>query len=139
MPWQSNMLALDTNILVRLVTNDDPVQAQRVQDALDGELAAGQECMVGHVVLCELVWVLDRLYGYSVAQCQQTLAALLGFAGLRFESTPVVLAAFKAWQQHGGDWADHLIGAQMQALGCDAVLTLDRRAGRANTHHLLTG
>lgn len=137
MPWPSNMLALDTNILVRLVTNDDSAQAQRVQEALDGELAAGRECMVGHVVLCELVWVLDRLYGYSVAQCQHTLAALLGFAGLRFESTPVVLTAFKAWQQHGGDWADHLIGAQMQALGCDAVLTLDRLAGRNATHRLL--
>ena len=132
------MLALDTNILVRLITNDDPAQAQCVQDALDGELAAERECMVGQVVLCELVWVLDRLYGYSVAQCQQTLAVLLGFAGLRFESRPVVLSVFKAWQQHGGDWADHLIGAQMQALGCEAVLTLDRRAGRAATHRMLS-
>lgn len=131
------MLALDTNLLVRLVTNDDPVQAQRVQQALDAELLAHQECLVGHIVLCELVWVLERLYGYTVAQCQQTIAALLGFEGLRFESTPVVLTAFKAWQQLGGDWADHLMGAQMAALGCEAVLTLDRRASRANTHRLL--
>ena len=131
------MLALDTNILVRLITNDDPVQAQQVQEALDTELTAGRECMVGHIVLCELVWVLGRLYGYSMAQCQQTITALLSFAGLRFESLPVVLAAAKAWQQHGGDWADHLIGAQMQAQGCDAVLTLDKRAGRAATHRLL--
>jgi len=131
------MLALDTNILVRLITNDDPAQAQRVQEALDKELEAGTECMVSHVVMCELVWVLGRLYGYSVAQCQQTLGELFGFAGLRFESMPVAMAAFKAWQQHGGDWADHLIGAQMQALGCDAVLTLDQRAARAATHRLL--
>ena len=131
------MLALDTNILVRLVTNDDPAQAQRVQEALDRELAAGRECMVGQIVLCELVWVLERLYGCSLAQCQQTVAALLAFAGLRFESMPVVLAAFKAWQQQGGDWADHLIGAQMQAQGCDAVLTLDKHASRAATHRLL--
>jgi predicted nucleic-acid-binding protein len=68
------MLALDTNILVRLVTNDDPAQAQRVQDRLDIELAAGRECMVGHIVLCELTWVLGRLYGYSLNQCQQTVA-----------------------------------------------------------------
>ena len=133
------MLALDTNLLVRLITNDDPAQAQRVQEALDAELEAGCDCLVGQVVLCELVWVLGRLYGYSVAQCQQTVGELLGFAGLRFESMPVVLTAFKAWQQHGGDWADHLIGAQMQALGCDAVLTLDQRAGRATTHRLLAG
>ena len=131
------MLALDTNIQVSLVTNDEPAQAQCVQEALDLELAAGRECMVGQIVLCELVWVLGRLYGYSLAQCQQTVAGLLAFAGLRFKSMPVVLAAFKAWQQQGGDWADHLIGAQMQAQGCDAVLTLDKQASRAATHRLL--
>jgi predicted nucleic-acid-binding protein len=90
------MLALDTNILVRLVTNDDLVAAQRIQLALDAELAAARECMVGHIVLCELVWVLQRLYGYSLQQCQQTVASLLGFTGLRFEALPAVLVAYKA-------------------------------------------
>ncbi len=131
------MLALDTNILVRLLTNDDPKAAQRVQNALDAELAAERECMVGHVVLCELIWVLQRLYGYNVQQCQQTFRSLLSFAGLRFEELPVVLSAFRAWEKHGGDWADHLIGAQMQALGCEAVLTLDKAACRAATHRRL--
>lgn len=131
------MLALDTNLLVRLITNDDPVQAQRVQEALDAELTRGQECMVAHIVLCELVWVLGRLYGYTTQQCQHTIASLLGFAGLRFESLPTVLAAFKTWEKQGGDWADHLIGAHMQAHGCEAVLTLDQRASRAHTHRLL--
>jgi predicted nucleic-acid-binding protein len=131
------MLALDTNILVRLVTNDDPKAAQRVQEALDAELAAERECMVGHIVLCELIWVLQRLYGYNLQQCQQTLGSLLGFAGLQFEELPVVLSAYKAWKKHGGDWADHLIGAQMKSLGCDMVLTLDKAASRAATHRMV--
>ena len=131
------MLALDTNILVRLVTNDDSVAAERIQVALDAELAAGRECMVGQIVLCELVWVLQRLYGYSLQQCQRTVGSLLEFAGLRFEALPVVLSAYKAWQKHGGDWADHLIGAQMQALGCSVVLTLDKAASRSATHRII--
>ena len=131
------MLALDTNILVRLVTNDDPVAAERIQVALDTELAAGRECMVGQIVLCELVWVLQRLYGYSLQQCQSTISSLVGFTGLRFEALPVVLSAYKAWEKHGGDWADHLIGAQMQALGCSVVLTLDKAASRTATHRII--
>lgn len=131
------MLALDTNVLVRLLTNDDPVQAQCVQDALDAELRAGRECMVGHIVLCELVWVLARLYGYSVPQCQFAVGSLLEFAGLRFEAMPVVLRAFHAWQEGGGDWADHLIGTQMRALGCETVLTFDKRATRFGSHRLI--
>ena len=131
------MLALDTNILVRLVTNDEPATAGRIQVSLDAELSAGRDFLVGHIVLCELVWVLQRLYGYSLLQCQQTISSLLGFTGLRFEALPIVLAAYKAWEKRGGDWADHLIGAQMQALGCDVVLTLDKAACKAVTHRLV--
>ena len=128
------MLALDTDILVRLVTNDDPAAAERIQLALDTELAAGRDCMVGQIVLCELVWVLHRLYGYSLQDCQRTVGSLLAFAGLRFEALPVVLTAYKAWKKQGGDWADHLIGAQMQGQGCSVVLTLDKAASRSVTH-----
>ena len=131
------MLALDTNILVRLVTNDNPKAAQRIQLALDAELALGNKCMVGHIVLCELVWVLQRLYGYSLQQCQQTISSLLGFAGLRFEASAVASIACTAWEKHGGDYADHLLGAQMVSLGCNAVLTLDKAAGRTGTHRKL--
>ncbi|NJS35654.1 MAG: type II toxin-antitoxin system VapC family toxin [Brachymonas sp.] len=101
------MLALDTNLLLRLITNDDAKQALRVQQALDAELDVGRECMVGHIVLCELVWVLTKLFGYSLKQCQQAMAQVVAFPGLRFEAMPVVLGAMQAWQQHGGDLADH--------------------------------
>lgn len=131
------MLALDTNLLTRLVTNDEPAQALRVQNALDKELAAGRECMVGQVVLSELMWVLGRLYGYSTQQCQNVADQLLAFSGLRFEATPVVVAATRTWRALGGDLADHLIGHQMQSLGCEAVLTFDKKAAKASTHRLL--
>jgi len=131
------MLAVDTHVLVRLITNDDPKQALRAQQALDVELEAGRECIVGHIVVCELMWVLKGLYAYSLDQCQTTLAALLAFPGLRFEAMPVLLTAAKAWQNQGGDFADHLIGAQMQSLGCEVVLTFDKRASKSGTHRLV--
>lgn len=130
-------LALDTNVLVRLLTNDDPVQALKAQQALDRALSAGSPCWVGQVVLCELAWVLDRAYGYARVQCQQALAAVLAFPGLRVENLPVVRSAFKTWDEHGGDFADHLIGQQMRDLGCSAVLTFDRKAAKLATHRAL--
>lgn len=130
-------LALDTNILVRLLTNDEPRQALKAQQALDLALAAGNPCWVGQGVLCELVWVLDLAYGYTRAQCQQALAAVLAFPGLRVDGLAVVRAACDTWKEHGGDFADHLIGHQMRELGCAAVLTLDRKAGRLATHRAL--
>lgn len=81
--------------------------------------------------------MLQRLYCYSLQQCQSTVSNLLAFAGLRLEALPVVLAAYLAWEKHGGDWADHLIGAQMQAQGCSVVLTLDKAASRTATHRMI--
>ena len=64
------MLAIDTNVLVRILTNDDATQVQRAQAELDRELDAGRNCLAGNIMLCELVWVLERLYGYSRQQSQ---------------------------------------------------------------------
>jgi predicted nucleic-acid-binding protein len=87
--------------------------------------------------LCDLVWVLERLYGYNLQQRQQTVGSLLTFAGLRFEALPVVLSAYKGWKKHGGNWTDHLVSAQMRSLGCGVVLTLDKAASRAATHRMV--
>jgi predicted nucleic-acid-binding protein len=130
------MYALDTNLLIRLVTNDDVKAAAKVQKTLDAEFAQGKDCFLAHIVLCELVWVLRRLYGYELEQCQTALKALLTFPNFKIEAAAVAHAAFKAWKKHGGDYADHLLGAQAQAMGCEAVLTLDKKAAKSSTHRL---
>ena len=131
------MIALDTNILVRLLTNDDPAQALRAQAALNAELAAGGAVIVSPIVLCEMVWVLTQVYGYSLAQCQLALDALLAFPALSFEDLAAVVQARQHWQRGGGDFADHMIGAAMQAQGCRCVLTFDKKAAKSPTHFLV--
>lgn len=131
------MIALDTNILIRLLTNDDPAQALRAQAALNAELAAGGKVIVSQIVLCEMVWVLTRVYGYSLAQCQLALDALLAFPALTFEGLAAVVSARQFWQSEGGDFADHMIGAAMQVQGCRGVLTFDKKAAKSLTHFLV--
>ncbi len=58
-------VALDTNLLVRLLTNDDTAQAARVETWLVANATAQSPANVDHVVLCELGWVLQRSYAYS--------------------------------------------------------------------------
>lgn len=130
----ADALALDTNVLVRLLTDDDTAQAQRAQQAIDQAAANGADLWLSTIVLCELVWVLDRAYGYTRPQCQRALSAVLGFSGFRIDQAAEVRSAYKAWQAKGGDFADHLIGHQMQALGCAAVLTFDKKAAKLATH-----
>lgn len=131
------MIAIDTNVLVRLVTDDDPRQAQSAQEALEQAVREGESLMIVHVVLCELVWVLTRSYGYSKAQCLDVLERLLGFGALSFESRQVAAAATKAWRSSKADFSDAMIGLTATSLGARHVLTHDKKACSLPAYRLI--
>ena len=113
------MRAIDTNILVRYLTGDNPEQAARAEAAVD----AGR-IFVSTTVLLESEWVLRSVYGFGR---REVTAALRGFAGLPGVSVeaPSLLAEALARVEEGMDFADALhLGA---AAECEAMLTFDRR------------
>lgn len=125
------MIALDTNVLVRLVVGDDPAQARRVAARLDGEEAF----FVPLSVSLELEWVLRGAYGLDKERVIATFEALLSIRNLRFAEDQ---ALTRALIQHrdGLDFADAL---HLQAShACDAMLSFDAklrsRARRAALH-----
>ena len=115
-------ITADTNLLVRVLVQDDPEQARAAMDMLRrAELVA-----VPLPVLCELVWVLRRVYGFAAADCVAAIEALLAArvvvtdrqaakAGLR------LLAA-------GGVFADAVIAFSGRRLGGERFVSFDRRA-----------
>ena len=113
------MRAIDTNIVVRYLTGDEPAQAARAR----AMVAAGQ-VFVGTTVLLESEWVLRSVYGLAGTE---VAAALRAFAGLREVTVenPVLLAEALDRAEQGMDFADALhLGA---AARCEAMLTFDRR------------
>ena len=81
------MLAVDTNVLVRLLARDDPKQSA----AADAAIAKG--AWVSHLVLAEAVWVLDAVYERSAKQLIAALELLLAHESLVLQDTDVVAAA----------------------------------------------
>jgi len=59
------MIGLDTNILIRYLTQDDPEQSKKATREIEKRLNAGDEFFIADIVLCELVWVLESAYGYD--------------------------------------------------------------------------
>jgi len=112
------MLAIDTNLIIRYLVGDDPKQAARARNLIDGN-----EVFVCTTVLLETEWVLRSVYGFSAAQCAK---ALTGFAGLPRVSLEDAQAAAKAldWIVQGVDFADGLHLAKAE--GCEAFISLDR-------------
>lgn len=130
-------VALDTNLLVRLLTNDDRAQAARVEAWLVAHATPQLPAYVDHVVLCELGWVLERSYAYSRTHVHEAIAALLEYDVLSVESPALVRQALQWFADGPADFSDYLLAARVRSAGCDAVLTLDRKAAKTSTHRLL--
>lgn len=124
------MIALDTNVLVRLLTRDDEVQALRAKAAFDACGEAPGALYVADVVLAELCWTLARSYGFDRAEIARCLHAMLGNATLALESAAAVRAALASYEAGAADFPDCLIAAKSAAAGCARLLSFDRRMAR---------
>ena len=125
------MIGLDTNVLVRYLTQDDPDQAARATRVVEQELTEGMPGFVGLVVLVETAWVLQRLYSASPEEVRETVSDLLGSSAIVVEHRDVVARALAISKQGSCDFADAVITASAFNAGCDKVVSFDRGAIRA--------
>ena len=120
------MIALDTNILVRLVLYDDEAQAKAAERLLVRARRERTEVFVADVVLCELVWVLSRRAGLSRADIAAALDQLLRTELVVVADPAIVERALAAYRAGRGDFADYLIREQARTAGAREVATFDR-------------
>jgi predicted nucleic-acid-binding protein len=123
------MIGLDSNVLVRYLTQDDPAQSRKANRLVEDALRAGEKLYLNHVVMCELNWVLSRAYGYERADLAEAVEKILSAAQFEFEDKNSLWQALEGFRQYGADFADCLIGVKNAAAGCGTTLTFDRRAG----------
>lgn len=120
------MRGVDTNVLVRFLTQDDPGQLRRVNSFFAGIERAGESAYLSAVVLCELAWVLRSLYGLKRDEIRGSLEALLDADHFEIEDRDAVHRAVALYADGAGDFTDYLIGLQNRAAGCRDTVTLDR-------------
>jgi predicted nucleic-acid-binding protein len=124
------MIGLDTNVLVRYLTEDDPVQSPRAIQIIESELTEQNPGVVGLVALVETVWVLRRAYGYSRTDVAAEIERLLQIDALVVAHEHSVFKAMNALKSGTADFADVLLGAVNAEAGCVRTLSFDRRAQR---------
>ena len=119
------MIGIDTNVLLRLLLRDDPVQhefAQRVTEK--GPI------LLADVVLVELVWTLTRKFSWSKAQLVDMLDRLLSQSAFVFADRSVVMHATRSFESGKAGFADYMIGAANERAGATTTSTFDQDAGR---------
>ncbi len=124
------MIGLDTNVLVRYLTQDDPIQSAKATELIERRLTARDQGFISVVAVAETVWVLERAYGFSDADIAAAVERMLQADVLVVESEQEVFTAMIALKAGLGTFADALIGALGAKAGCSRTLTFDQRAAR---------
>lgn len=120
------MIAVDTNVLLRLLVNDDPAQATKAKQLFDARAGEDGSIWVCDTVLVELVWTLSRAYGRPRADLVTALRALAGNATLLIESVDAVRAAIDVFERSPADFSDCLLAEKARRAGCDQLATFDK-------------
>ena len=121
------MIGLDTNVLVRYLTQDDPSQARLATDLIERRLSHQDPGFISIVAMVETAWVLERAYGLSAAEVAAVIERLLQAAELVVQDEQEVFTAMAALKEGRGSFADALIGVFGQRA---FTATFDRKALR---------
>lgn len=123
------MIALDTNVLVRFLVQDDPEQAELATRVIE-QLTDDAQGFVSREVLIELVWVLERAYRLGRAEIAAALDGLLSATELNIEGSDEVAPALELYRNDGFGFADLMIAAAALRAGAAELVTFDRKAAR---------
>jgi predicted nucleic-acid-binding protein len=131
-------IAVDTNVLVRLLVRDDEAQFARAQRLVDEASAAEEPVLIVLGALLEAEWVLRSRYRLDKASISGAFTQLLESSDVEFEHEPTVEEALYLWGQHpGADFADCLLNARAAHLGRARFATFDVGASRLPRAELL--
>jgi predicted nucleic-acid-binding protein len=124
------MIGLDTNVLVRYLAQDDPVQSPRATNLIEHRLTEAEPGFISVVAMVETAWVLERAYGLTAGEISVAIERTLQIDVLVVEHEQEVFTALNALKQGGFSFADALIAALGREAGCSHTATFDRKAAR---------
>ena len=130
------MIALDTNVLVRYLVCDDKQQAEAARKLLES-LTAERPGYVCREVSIELVWVLERTYGFPRKRIAAALENLTLSEHLVIENSMDVACSIHRYRQGGAEFSDLMILAAAERAGALPLYTFDRKVPRLNGVSLL--
>ena len=125
MPWPNDMRAVDTNVVVRLLARDDPRQTARA------EAFVSKGAWVSHIVLVEVVWVLDAVFELNHKQLATAVDMLLNHRDLVVQDPDVVTAALARFRRRPKlGFSDCMVLESARKAGHVPLATFDKELSR---------
>jgi predicted nucleic-acid-binding protein len=130
------VIGLDTNVVVRYLTQDDPQQSKRATQIFEHQLTVAEPGFLSVVTMVETAWVLARAYGFIGQEIAAAVEILLQTDVLVIENEQEVFTAMIALKERRGDFADAMIAGLGAKAGCEHTVTFDHKALRLSGFEL---
>ncbi len=127
------MLAVDTNVFVRLFVQDDEIQSHKAKKFIENHDAV----FISTIVLCEAIWLLKAHFKYNKSQLIALIEKILKTKQFRFEHCDAIWYAFSEFQHINADLTDCIIGSVAKLYQCDSVVTFDKNAAKSKNFKLI--
>ena len=132
------MIGIDTNVLVRYLAQDDLKQAKIASEFIEETCTKANLGFINHITLCEMCWVLNRLYKTSKEQLAEIIEQLLRTAQLSVQDPQVVWMALEEYKEDYADFPDCLIAQINLVNDCSSTVTFDVKASNVAGFNLLS-
>jgi predicted nucleic-acid-binding protein len=120
------VIAIDTNVLVRYLADDDPVQSPVAARLIERAMAAGDSILIPTVVLVETVWVLARAYKVGRAELVRIVDAIVRARHFAFANPTLVSRASRAYAAGTADFSDYLVLEEVRMQEGEVLVTFDK-------------
>jgi predicted nucleic-acid-binding protein len=124
------MIGLDTNVLVRYLMLDDPVQSPKAIELIERRLTPDAPGFISVVAFAETAWVLQRKFGIAGPRLADELKKLLEVDAIVVEHQEAVFSALRVLKDGRGTFGDGVIAALGYGAGCAHTYTFDEKATR---------
>jgi predicted nucleic-acid-binding protein len=131
------VIGLDTNVVIRYLTQDDAKQSAVATRLIEKTLSVEQRGFIAAVVLCEVAWVLEVRYEAGRDRIREVIEGLLTSKQILVEGAELVWKALRAMEGSSADFSDAFIAQVALARGAEKTLTFDKSAAKLPGFELL--
>lgn len=126
MKKEEDRAVIDTNLLIRFLTEDDPEKAKAVESLLSKAGKGEIRILIPSVVIAELVWVLKSFYDMQTGEISELVGAVLNTPGLDTQDKSILREALKTFERKGIDFVDAWILEFARDRNIKTIYTFDR-------------
>lgn len=122
------MIGIDTNVLVRFIVQDEPKQSKIATKLIETSLSAANKGFISSVALCEVVWVLKRLYRQPKDRLLLVVKAILEAEVFEVEHRDCAWRAYYDYDEGLADFSDYYLARINKTYGASFTVTFDEKA-----------